>query len=159
MGGMISPLYIELSKYGTQIARFYDVFPPEQILVLTMAQINKNPIETMKKVSTALGMSTTFWQNYSFPRKNSGSVPRNLFAKKILYSSTARWVGRMLIHHKLRPYVGRNILGRSSSKKEIAIKDREVIWSICESEIHLAESIIGQHFPELWETYPGKTNE
>ena len=153
------PLYIELSKYGSQIARYYDVFPREQILITTTAQISQYPLATMEKISAFLGISTDFWSSYSFPRKNPGSEPRNALTKKLLNSSIARRVGRVLVNEKFRPLVAQNILGRpSSSKKDITTKDREIIWSICESEIRLVESIIGRHLPELWETYPEKTN-
>jgi len=148
------PLYIELGKYGTQLSRYYDLFPKEQIRVITVDQIRSMPVETMEGLSNFLDISPQFWNDYDYPRENRGGVPRNELMRRLLASRGVRHVSTRLFKKHFRGFVIEKIMSRPPRADDISMQDREVIWSFCEDEIRLAESLIGRHFPELWKTYP-----
>jgi len=152
------PLYIELSKYGTQVARYYNIFPEEQILLMTLDELAQFSVRTMKKVSRFLGIQEGFWDVYNYQVFNTGKVPRNRLFHFLVTSDFARFTGRLVIPKKYRPYVALNILGRASTKKETSFlidsKAKEIIWSICKGEILYLEKIVGRKIPALWKSYP-----
>lgn len=154
------PLYIELSKYGTQVARYYNSFPKEQILLMTLDELAQFPVKTMKKVSRFLGIQEGFWDVYDYPVFNTGKVPRNKVFHFVVTSDFARFIGRLVIPKKYRPYITLNILGRASAKKETSFsidsKTKETIWDICKGEILYLEKIVGRKIPALWKSYPGE---
>ena len=42
--------YLELGRYGSQLAHLYSVFPPDQVLLLMYREIREHPAETLDRV-------------------------------------------------------------------------------------------------------------
>lgn len=152
------PLYVELGKYGTQMARYFETFPREQILVLTLSDIARDSMNVMKRVSRFLEVEEDFWENYPFLPHNVSAVPKNNFYRRMLASKSWRFLGRMIVPKGLRPWVAANILGRRSShqdfERDVTLEVRQMVWDILENEILMAENLIGRHLPNLWKTFP-----
>ncbi len=81
-GWGISNLYIELSLYYEQIKRYFEVFPKEQILVLSINDLKRNAEMTLKKVFNFLeiddSVSIEFHKEYNVSR-----IPSNKFIGKL----------------------------------------------------------------------------
>jgi len=151
------PLYCEASKYGSQVERYLRVFPRSQVLVLTSHELGNQPKQMMRRVSEFLDVPGEFWNSFEFQRHNEGRAPRNALVASTLNSSFARRVGRGAVPQAWRQFVARIVLSGKPKKKRISMKSRELVWSVCEYDIRLLESLIGEHFPELWTTYPDST--
>lgn len=80
--------HIELERglYYTQLKRFFDYFPKEQILVLIYDDIEKDPALFMQNVYSFLGVDNTFTPQSVSQRKNitSGKRMRFPFVHKTL---------------------------------------------------------------------------
>lgn len=48
--------YVAASKYALQLERYLAVFPPEQVLVVDMAEIERDPQATMRRIYAFLGV-------------------------------------------------------------------------------------------------------
>ena len=147
-------IYIELSRYGTQLQRYFDAFPRDQILVVTAHTLAADPLEVMKQVSDLLQIEAAWWDSFDFKRHHEGRIPRNPLVKKLLTSTTARAMGRALIPKGARPFVAERVLSKKPPRAEFDLQAREIIWSEIESEIRELERLLGRRLPELWGSHP-----
>lgn len=147
-------IYIELSKYATQIKRYYEEFPDEQIMVLTNHMIAHNPTQVMREVSEFLDIDSQHWDSYQFERHHVRRIPRGGVFGKILASGHARSVSRLLIPQKARSFVASRSLSTKPKKEMIDLRSRKIIWGEVENEIRTMEMVLGRNMPELWRTYP-----
>ena len=54
------PTYVDMSRYGMQLERYLDHFPPEQICVITSEALKANRGETVQQVYRFIGVDETF---------------------------------------------------------------------------------------------------
>lgn len=67
-------LYFRSGLYSAQLARYQELFPPEQILVLLLDDFKKDVHASMRRVYRFLGVDETFTTRYEV--ENQGGVPR-----------------------------------------------------------------------------------
>lgn len=53
-------LYFESGLYSSQLARYFDAFPPEQIKVILLDELKSRPVETVQEVYAFLGVDPAF---------------------------------------------------------------------------------------------------
>ncbi len=66
--------FAEKSKYYKQLKRYFDLFDPSQILILSLEEIKKNPKEIAKKLYHFLGVDTSFMPPNIMERANSAKA-------------------------------------------------------------------------------------
>jgi hypothetical protein len=71
--------YFELGLYFEQVQRYYEFFPKEQICILMMDDLKKDPSKLLGKVSSFLGVSDKFIRDVKLAKKNTPKKPRSHF--------------------------------------------------------------------------------
>lgn len=148
------PLYFELSKYGTQVKRYSEIFPKDQIYFITNEDLNNNTKQEMINLSKFLAISEEFWEDYAFVRMNVGAEPINQFSERLLGSKYIRGLGRLFVPYKFRGDVAKLLFGKGGRKKVFSEEEKAIFWTSIMSEIILLQEISGTHFPSLWKTFP-----
>jgi len=86
-----NPMYVEQGRYATHLKRWLRYFPPEQILVVLMEDIEGAPLATAKKVYAFLGVDPSFEPEQLSERFNRSYANRShklLGVKDVLYNLT-----------------------------------------------------------------------
>lgn len=81
-------LYTQRAKFYKEIKRYIDIFPRENIFIMTNEEFNKDNETKFTEVLEFLGVSTSF--SPDFKQVNSSRVPRNKFLNKIFSSAIIR---------------------------------------------------------------------
>jgi len=91
------PMLTKMGYYYKQISKYYDLFPNENILILFFDDIEKNPIEFMKKIYTFIGAKNIDFIPPSINRKINiyGEI---VGQNKIPYINSISY--KMIIHLK-----------------------------------------------------------
>ena len=74
--------YRHFCSLGTQVERAHDIFPGEQILTISLAELAESPLETYKRVLGFLGLQ--FDGRRDFPPVNEAKSPKYAFLSKLL---------------------------------------------------------------------------
>ncbi len=81
-GWGISNLYVELSQFSNQAKRYLDIFPKDQIVIVSFDELKNNPIQLMNKLWSFLNIDPIQLEtNKIF---NPSGVPKNLFLKSLI---------------------------------------------------------------------------
>lgn len=94
--------YISLSEYGKILSGFYKLFPPEQVLILYLDELNRTPEIFMSKIFQFLGVQIVAIPNL---RKKYHGADANLFLSKIAHlmlNTRLRFLGKLMLPEKLR---------------------------------------------------------
>ena len=51
------------------------------------------------------------------------------------------------------------VMIKRGKKDEISLRAKQIIWDTCETEIRMAEKLVGKNMPELWQTFPSTHNK
>ena len=80
--------YIFVSEYGRILQLYYDLFPREQILVLTTDELRTDPVEVVRRLSSFLGVDAGYTPPEPAKRARHGGVrPRHrLLTPGFIYS-------------------------------------------------------------------------
>ena len=109
--------YIHLGLYASQIRRFLDWFPREQVLILLYEEIRDSLEIQISRVCNHIGVSDDF--NYAKGRRNLGFVPKNRTVGRLLSSNIATRISPMI-----PPLVSRKIIGLISKKGDLGIDEK-----------------------------------
>ena len=120
---------IDFSKYAMQIDAYAEIFPRENILLLTMEELSRSPEEVLQKVCKFLDISS----NFNFKNQEQVSNTGDLYnihpiIAAFLKNRLVRRAGNMLLKGNIRRHV-RNFLARLSSRTEL---DKR--WQLNEKE-------------------------
>jgi hypothetical protein len=87
------PRFIERGRYGEQLARYYDLFEPNQILVLIHEEVFSAPSQYLNKVCSFLEVDNTFFQDQEWisARENSSATLRSTLGGRLI-GKTAKWM-------------------------------------------------------------------
>jgi Sulfotransferase family len=77
--------WMQIGRYGEQLARYYDAFPREQIHVFLFDDLQRNTLETVRAVYGFLGIDPTFVPDLETPH-NTGGLPASRLLERILTS-------------------------------------------------------------------------
>lgn len=75
--------YSKFARYGEQLARYYDLFPKEQILLLDYQDYQERPLEVLQKIMAFVGVDDTFAPDMSW-RPNAGGRPKSQWFQDFL---------------------------------------------------------------------------
>ena len=137
--------YSSFPRYATQLQRFYDVFPKEQILVRTYEDFQTSPAEVLHDIFAHIGADPGFAPDMSH-RPNAGGVPKNRLFQDFLMKPNpiTRAIG-MVVPQEARLKI-RDRLARANLKgdTEMPAPARVMLIERLASEIHALQRLIGR---------------
>lgn len=86
-----NPMYVEQGRYATHLKRWLQYFPSEQILVVLMEDVEKDPLSVARNVYAFLGVDSSYQPQQLTKRFNQSYANRSrvlLSMKDILYKLT-----------------------------------------------------------------------
>ena len=153
--------------YYEQLKRFFDIFPPENILVVLYDDLKKDPLEFIQKIYQFLGVKNDFVPGEISQRTNKTGAkilkPRIVFINNFLYRTrnkinTRSGMGKILYRTKMFS-VGKRFIDwnkRSSRKNkkyspdlEIKNEDKEYLKQIYRQDIENLEKLINKDL-SIW---------
>lgn len=108
--------YRDVGFYGRQLARYYGLFPREQIRVYLSEHLSRDPVGVIRDAYAFIGVDPAFVPDTSV-QFNPGGVPRSsLFGLAIGYRSPLRWLARQVLPpsvlQRLKSGIARQALAR-----------------------------------------------
>lgn len=81
--------YISLGMYFEQVKRYFAVFPSEQILVILLEDLKRDPAKMMKEIFRFLSINENYQPDFS-TKHNEAIIPRNAIMNRLLNISFLR---------------------------------------------------------------------
>lgn len=85
-----NPSYLDQSRYGTHLARWREVFPAEQLMVMTAETIKADPAGEARRVYEFLGIDPAFTTGLLSERRNESDRARLPWLRSALRASGDR---------------------------------------------------------------------
>jgi hypothetical protein len=148
--------YQRLGMYGRQLADLFDHFPREQVLVLRYKQLVRQPVDTLGRVCTFLGVEPP--PSAEVPRDNSRRFVRDSPRTRALSTviRTGATVGQFfppVVWRKVsRPLVDQLQRGGDEARPKLTPEQRETLLEPHLPDIELLERLTGESFEE-WKGY------
>lgn len=142
--------YKKCGLYGEQLARFYELFSPAQILVLRHEEFELDPHSILERIYSFLEIKTDFRANTSF-RPNVSGNPRSIILQncfKLLFDkpNLIRTVSRKVLPETMRWKVTSNL--RNSNLEKSTMKDttRKELINYFSSDIESLSHLLNEDF-------------
>jgi hypothetical protein len=104
--------WMEIGKYHDQLARYYELFPRDQIHVFLFDDLTRSPAGVMQNVYRFVGVDPTFVPDFDTPHA-IGGMPASRLLEKLLTSNVIRSAVKPLVPraaaHWIRRLRGRNM--------------------------------------------------
>jgi len=149
------PQITHMLDYSENLKRYYDLFAPEQILVLFFDELGEDAEAFSQKVFSFLEVDQEFTHAVVGEKINPVMKPRSPLAAKLVYQG-----GRMLRKCgltnlagaiKRHPLFWRTFFnGPDSDKCEPSIEDKKYLRGMLEHDQPALESLLGRTLPEAW---------
>jgi len=81
--------WMAVSRYGEQLARYYERFPREQIRVILTSDLKRTPVESVQALYRFLGIDPSFTPDFGTPH-NVGGTPALPLLEKVFTNPTLR---------------------------------------------------------------------
>jgi hypothetical protein len=81
--------WMQIGKYHQQLARYFDVFPREQIQVFLFDDLKRNPLGVVQELYRFVGVDPTFVPDFKTPH-NVGGMPTNMLLERVLTNRTLK---------------------------------------------------------------------
>jgi hypothetical protein len=89
-------LYTELGFYYNQVLRYLNVFPHDQICILLLEDLKKDPTEVIRKIYRFIGVDENFIPDLT-KKHNAALIPRNSFLNRLMMIGALRVKIRKLL--------------------------------------------------------------
>ena len=142
----LNPLYVSIGRYATHLKRFLNFFSFDQIHVITMREIKRNPGTVTTKLYDFLDVDPEFQPSVLNERRNVGHVPRSRTLQKLRFM-TSTYLRKYLGDSSMEALktLGLDQVVKGVNKKRITSRD------FCEPD--------DQTLEELHELYRPQINE
>jgi hypothetical protein len=148
--------YAERGLYGAQLARYLQLFPREQVLVLLFEDFVRDPVDVMARVATHIGVDAEFSFDSTVrhnPRRGRVRFPRVrrlVTSERVVKSRLRAVVPRPLRRTLLR--VGRSTV---EAPERLDPELRARLTKRFEEDIHQLEDLLGRDVSHWLRTDPG----
>lgn len=113
-------MYLAMSDYAEQVARYMNVFGADKVCVLRLEELKDSPDSSLRRVLAFLGLSAEN-VDLSLPRENAGDAePRFKALDRLLYQSGLK----RFLRHNLRKVLPRSALKALKAKYQGGEKSR-----------------------------------
>jgi hypothetical protein len=147
--------YVDLGRYGAQLAHLFSVFPREQVHVVLYGDLRRDPVGTLDRICTFLGIDTGVVR----------TVPAENVTAAAAGSGIDRLVGRVLpaldrlpgaIHGRVVPAVRRHLQREQRPRTPLTVEERVALLPSYLADIALLEAITGMHLDHWREVHAGE---
>jgi hypothetical protein len=135
--------YFTISMYFTQLKQYLDIFPQENILVLSSEKLKTDRENTMQSVFRFLGVSDDVSSLDFTDEKHVSSQKKiyNRFGNLVIQTPVLwRFVNSI-------PFTGKEI-----KQEKLSMDAAQYIYSVLKEDIEMFKKLTGNNFPE-WTTY------
>lgn len=144
------PTFINRSRYAYQIKPYMELFGEENVLLMPFEEYISDPSESLKCVSSFLGISYELFQNLDSNPKNE-SIGKKYLGKtgtKIWDNSVARLAGPLIprfVRRALKSY----FLKEMTQKPKFPPILRKTLWNILEEDVNSVEKLLNRRI-DVW---------
>ena len=149
--------YIECSSYHLQLSQYWKHFSPDDIHVVILERLSKDPKAELKRVFRFIGVDENFWSPDFDVRKNEGEnkrVPRAFFT-----AITPRFIRRQTFDVTWMPWSVAKMLNQlvrigapPPSKPNLGEKDDLRLQAILKDDVAALRAFLKDPLPE-WRPY------
>lgn len=141
--------------YATQLKRYYELFPNEQILVLIYEDIRKDPIAFMRRIYTFLGVDPDFVSSMVHDEINVARVPKHVGLERGMHrvAEYLRRNGFDKVVHLIRKTGLPELVRSVNTKKKIEQKpefDREALEKYFNEEVNELSKMLARDLKAEW---------
>lgn len=140
--------YLACSSYYRQVKRYFDLFGPENVLVVDFEDLKRTPIQVLNRIEHFIGASPTHGDS-DIATKNRTIVIKNRVARRCISTLNAsRVVLRPFIPKRYRHYLRDRIYSLFSTKSEpLSLATRVQLDEAFAPDVAALEALIGTRFP------------
>jgi hypothetical protein len=136
-------LYHELGEYYEQVKRFYDAFPPNNILVILSEELRADALAVMQKIYQFLQVDATFRPDLN-QEFNTGVAPRNPIISKLISFNYLRVKIRQTISSKAVKKFIRNLLFKKPNNEPISEETQRRLTEYYSEDIKKLSKLINK---------------
>jgi hypothetical protein len=143
--------YVGLGRYGEQLEYLFTLFPREQVLVLRYRLLVDEPLQSLDRICSFLGVETGVLTE--IPRHNVTSHPESTLAHSVvsLAQRTATAVGTLIPGRAAATLTGpleRYLQRHSRERQPLSWEQRQELLPRFETDIKLLEDVLGESFAD-----------
>lgn len=135
--------YAAKGFYHEQLQRYYDVFDRDQLKVVLLDDLRKNPLETMRQLFAFLQVDTNFQPDLS-ARHNTAGIAKNKviggWLNRLQRSSAVNRVIKVLVPYKLREKLKRSIY----TTPPMPEKAKETLYEVFQDDVTRLQTLINR---------------
>lgn len=143
--------YYDRARYFSQLKRFYDLFPQENLLTMTHEQFKKNNLEVFDQVQFFLDQE--IFTGVKFSSINTGSFPRSQLLNRLAHMNWLKKVAYKLLgrngytrFHQLLGW----LLYKKMKREEVGKDLQLAIWDELRADVIQAGELVGIDLQSLW---------
>ncbi len=160
-GWGVSQLYVELGQYTEQIRRYRRVFGADQVLVLLLEDLKKDPRGTLRSIGHFLGIAGGPIETINTDTAhNHYRSPKGEWARRLAGSPISRFLGEHVVPRRLGEYIWEHWMQKEAPKPPLDARARQYLADLYTPELAALEAELGRRLPELcrvWSPVTGKT--
>jgi hypothetical protein len=141
--------YLEIGRYGAQLQHLYSLFPQEQVLILLYRELREQPIETLDRVCSFLGVKTGVLDE--LPAENVTSHVSEGVVNAVLHKAV-QGIDALGSHtpealHRAALSIGVKLLQREQrTRPALTFEDRRLLLPHYADDLKVLEAVTGQSF-------------
>lgn len=131
------------SRYGTHLRRWLSRFPRDQVHVIPVPDLHRDPAGTLACAAAFLGLDPDGFGTVQERRENVYEVPRNRFSGWLRQDPAVRRLAQV-IPWPLRAWLDHRILLRPSPPPPLDESTAAALWNVFGPELDEAQALLGQ---------------
>ncbi len=149
-GWGVSQLYVELGQYTEQIRRYRQTFGTDQVLVLLLEDLKKDPHGTLRTIGRFLGIAPEPLDAIdTHIAHNHYRQPKGEWARRLAGSPISRFLGEHVVPRRLGEYVWQRWMQKEAPKPVMDPRARDYLAALYTPELAALEAELGRALPEL----------
>ncbi len=149
-GWGVSQLYVELGQYTEQIRRYRRTFGMDQVLVLLLEDLKKDPRGTLRTIGRFLGVASGPMNAIDTDTAhNHYRQPKGEWARRLAGSPISRFLGEHVVPRRLGEYVWERWMQKEAPKPAMDPRGRDYLAALYTPELAALEAELGRALPEL----------
>lgn len=144
-------LYTERAKFYKEIKRYIDVFPRENIFIMTLEEFNKDNRVKYKEVLNFLGVNTNFEPD--FTQINSSKIPRFKLLNRVFNSATIRKLMFKAFGPRLYSAIsntGRSMLLKDQQRKPMDSRLKNRLEQLVVRDVEKLSKLLDRNLTKEW---------
>ena len=141
--------YLEMGQYSRQVRRYSDTFGDSKVKVVFFEDFKEDAGAVIKEVLWFLGVE----RRGVIPEAevhNAFASPRGPWARRFIFSRSARRLARPLIPGPLRQLVWRRLLLKPGAKPEMPPEARDFLRSYYQEDVGMLQDMLNLKPPWPW---------